>query len=491
MEEIPMEKINPDVTTITPEMLNGVKGFNLCAFFVALEGFRRGLTLKFYFDSSQVGDMKNIGFDPIGKFFSLSSKERTHYFFRSRGDKVSNEAVDICTNKGDAKVFFHKGNVPTPEGRRFTAEETDETIVSFAKNISFPLVIKPTFGSLGKGVVTNITNEEEFVKSLHHVRNDLGEKDIIVETYHKGEDYRVYVIEDKVVGVIKRIAANVIGDGESTIAKLIEEKNEERKKNPHFLTRLITIDSEVHNMLAKKGYTLETIPPKGEQIFLKGKSNISSGGDSIDVTDCCPEEIKRSSILAVKAIPNLHHAGVDIIYDGTKAIVIEINPTAGISLHQFPALGQAQNVAGAIVDYYFPETKGLEKSNMYFGFKEILRMLRSKFVTELTVTKPMIGKIYAKKYIISGSKVQGVGFRYWIRKQAILQNLYGYTKNLKNGNVVVIVASTDKAAVDGFKSFCMQGPERAVVEKVTESVWDKPIKVGFEIVYNSNTKNAR
>src|SRR5699024_6026699 len=93
---------------ISKQMVAGIRGFNLDAYLVALEGWRRGLTLKWYGDPSAVTDLKIIGFYPLGKTFSLSSKDKTHFFYRSRGDKVANEAVDIGANKHTTKEFLKK-----------------------------------------------------------------------------------------------------------------------------------------------------------------------------------------------------------------------------------------------------------------------------------------------------------------------------------------------------------------------------------------------
>src|SRR5690625_3660948 len=68
----------------------------LCSYSVALEGWRRGLKLKWYTrDSEHFQDMIIFGVNPPGRLFSLSSDKRTHYFFRTRGDKVTNEAVEL------------------------------------------------------------------------------------------------------------------------------------------------------------------------------------------------------------------------------------------------------------------------------------------------------------------------------------------------------------------------------------------------------------
>src|SRR5690625_441998 len=133
-------------------MVKGVKGFNLDAYLLALEGWRRGLTLKWYYNPSQVTDMKIIGFFPLGKSFSLSNSNRTHYFYRSRGDKVDNSAVEICSDKHLTKQKLIEANINVPLGKRFDLQTSNEEILALSEEIGFPLVIKPTYGSLGKGV---------------------------------------------------------------------------------------------------------------------------------------------------------------------------------------------------------------------------------------------------------------------------------------------------------------------------------------------------
>src|SRR5699024_12534866 len=85
------------------EMLEGVRRFNIDAYLVALEGWRRGLSLTFHEHNTTRTDLKLIGFDPIGKLFSLSSEDKNHLFYRTRGDKISTEAVDNGTDKELAK----------------------------------------------------------------------------------------------------------------------------------------------------------------------------------------------------------------------------------------------------------------------------------------------------------------------------------------------------------------------------------------------------
>lgn len=467
---------------LSENVVKGVRGYNLCAYLVALEGWRRGLSLKWYSIGSKESDIKRLGNNHMGKLFSLRSAERIHYFFRSRGDLVTNESVEITRNKEETKKWLINANVPVPQGNRFDSSNSDNEIVEYANSLRYPLVIKPTSGSLGQGVITNIQDEKTFKTSLTYVRSNLGYMDVIVERFIQGEDYRIYVIGDNVVGAIKRIPANVVGDGKNSIENLIKMKNRQRKKNPHLYSRLINIDQEVQDFLAKLNYNLSTVPGKGELIYLKDKGNLSSGADSVDATNEITPIMKQAAIESVKAIPGLTHAGVDVIGNDDSAFIIEINPTAMIGSHLFPMEGQSRDIPAKIIDYYFPETKKDEKvkSTLYFDFNSLLEPLNSGTATDIEVSPAPLGKIYAVKWVFYGN-VQGVGYRQWIRKKALELGINGFVENLPTGEVQAVVAATNKQLIPVFKDICLKEHEKAIVHQIVEQEWENPVKVGFEI----------
>ena len=191
---------------LTNQMVKGARKTKLCAYAVAVEGWRRGLTLKWYtIDSGKFDDMITFGVNPPGRLFSLSSDERTHYFFRTRGDKVANEAVEIGSDKNETKIYLKRQGVAIPEGGKYAFAHSDEYIIEKTREQGYPVVLKPTDASLGNGVVTNIRNDDQLKKALGYVRGKLGYQNLIVERYVTGEEYRVYVVEDQVVAVYNRL----------------------------------------------------------------------------------------------------------------------------------------------------------------------------------------------------------------------------------------------------------------------------------------------
>ena len=466
-------------------MLKGTKGFALDSFILALEGWRRGLTLTWYYDSKEVTNMKNLGSDSFGKVFSLESfdNQNIHYFFRSRGDKVSNDAVAIVQQKHKAKTYFMDEKVPTPKGIMFDKTVEKQVILDRVKSLTYPLVVKPVQGNFGKGVITNIQDETELVQAIDYLITNFEEyNDYIIEEFFEGEEYRVYVIGNEVVAASKRIPANVKGDGIQTIEQLIHEKNKMRKKNPYLAERLIDIDQNIVMHLQKQNFHLSSVPEQNQVIRLKGPANISAGGDPIDATESLTDKVQKVAIAAVKSIPLLVHAGVDVIVHDDDVSVLEVNATSDISMHTFPLEGTPRNVAEKIIDYYFPNSKALAKdrTNIYFDYNDIRKILRDKLAQELTISDAPPSPLYTARYIVSG-KVQKVGYRVWIRNQAVKRALHGYTRNLENGNVVVVIGGSNKEEVENFKKVCFRGPAKSKVKRVRKLEWNGPIKLGFEI----------
>src|SRR5699024_6537913 len=157
-----------------------------------------------------------------------------------------------------------------------------------------------------------------------------------------GEEFRIYVIEDKVLGAMNRRPANITGDGIQTVRQLIHEKNEMRKLNPHLTSRLIKIDREIEVLLEEKEYDLNWIPKYGEVVYVREKSNLSTGGEAVDVTDALTDELKEIAINAGKAIPGLKHYGVDMIVsdDRKEGVILEVNTRPGLGGHLFPGEGK-------------------------------------------------------------------------------------------------------------------------------------------------------
>src|SRR5690625_5549062 len=152
-----------------------------------------------------------------------------------------------------------------------------------------------------------------------------------------GDEIRVYVLDGKVLAAANRLPANVLGDGKQTVAKLIKQKKKCRKSLPHLHHRPIKMDLQVRRLIEQENYTLESVLPKGKRIYLRKTSNVSTGGDPIDVTKQLTKEQTEIAVNASKEIPGLVHSGVDIIINTVtnKTVVLEVNIMPEIGYYIF------------------------------------------------------------------------------------------------------------------------------------------------------------
>ena len=263
-------------------------------------------------------------------------------------------ACFIANNKFLTKRVLRSHKIPVPKSWLVrTPREAKKTILR--ENL-FPCVLKPAKGAHGNKVFAKIESLEEFNEVLPLVFTSPGKKNVLLEEYIKGKDYRLLVVGDKVSAVMERIPAHVIGDGKSNIRQLIKKFNQnplvgERYEKPMCKIKL---NGEIKRNLKKQGKKLTYIPEKGERVFLRQNANISTGGIGKDVTNKVSQKLKDIAIKAAKII-GLKITGVDMIYNPkeNRGYLLELNDCPGIDIHHFPVLGKPQNVASDIIDALF------------------------------------------------------------------------------------------------------------------------------------------
>lgn len=460
-----------------------IDGYKTCTYLMALEGWRRGLTLKFRIRSG-------VAIPPSVQY-SLSNGKKEHWFTVARGDKVTDEAINICMQKPLTYKYLKQNNIPIPEGNDFSSNVSNDEIINYAKKIGFPLVLKPTNAGSGRGVITDIKTVEEFDQSLNYVRNTLGYKDVIVERFIKGEDYRVYVLGDRVIGAYRRESANVIGDGTNSIRHLIEKKNKIRRKNPFIHRRQIKVDERLIEFLNEQSLSLDTVPSKNKKVYLREQGEYLSERDPVDITDEISEKLQDVAVKAMHSIPGLTHCDVDMLVNEEtgEGFVNEINSRPQISNHLFPLVGLARDIPKEIIDYYFPETKnGYRNDSYYYDFDPVYQAFREKNVREITI--PNIPKNHEIiRFRLTGEFKKG-NFERWVRRIALRQNLYGYTKRLKNNEISIVVSGTSRRISNFKHSIYNEHPKSSEVKTIKEYTRKAPIKVGFQIIKPLKSKTT-
>jgi len=220
--------------------------------------------------------------------------------------------------------------------------------------VQFPVVVKPVNTDHGIAVSTNIKTRQEQISAIDNAFKYA--KKVIVEEFFQGQEYRFLVIDFQVRAIAWREPANVTGNGKSSIQQLIDKKNEGRGVDYTHPLLKISIDEEVIRHLNVLSMTPETILKKDKKVYLRKNSNLSTGGDSIDVTDDIPDFYKNVAINAAKSA-GLKIAGIDIIIKDMKMpashnnyIVVELNAPAMLSMHNYPYIGKNRHVEKYVLD---------------------------------------------------------------------------------------------------------------------------------------------
>lgn len=271
--------------------------------------------------------------------------------------KTSNIAVDIACNKEQTKKMLDAASIPVAKGDICVDEEDLEGTI---KRIGYPIVLKPLDGNHGKGVSINVNKWEDAVAGLLFAQK--YSRKVIVERFVTGHDFRVLVIDNKMVAAAMRVPANVVGDGKLTIQQLIDETNKDPRRgygHENVLTE-ITVDRDTMDLLDKKNYTLESVPPKDEVVYLKSTANLSTGGTSIDVTDMVhPENIFLAE--RISRVIGLDVCGIDIMAKNLTqslkengGVILEVNAAPGFRMHLAPSEGLPRNVAAPVIDMLYP-----------------------------------------------------------------------------------------------------------------------------------------
>ena len=271
--------------------------------------------------------------------------------------QTSSIAVELACDKEDTKFLLEQAEVPIPKGQIIRTEEGLKEAVAYVK---YPLVVKPISGNHGRGITTNILNWEDARVAFEAAKR--VSRSVIVEKYVEGDDYRLLVINYKMVAAAKRTAAHVVGDGKSTIRQLIDVVNADPRRgygHEKVLTQ-IDVNDLTMGILEGLGLTLESVPPEGEFIKLKDTANLSTGGTAEDVTDIV-HPYNVFMVERIAKIIGLDICGVDIMTTNigqplpdTGGAVLEVNAGPGFRMHLSPAEGLPRNVAGSVIDMLYP-----------------------------------------------------------------------------------------------------------------------------------------
>ncbi|MFZ7266401.1 bifunctional glutamate--cysteine ligase GshA/glutathione synthetase GshB [Avibacterium avium] len=321
-------------------------------------------TQALLFDLIQKGIKTEI-LDEQDQFLCLQVGDHIEYV--KNGNMTSKDSYIsplIMENKVVTKKVLHKAGFNVPQSLEFTSAE--QAIANYGLFEGRAVVIKPKSTNYGLGITIfqqGVSNREDFAKAIEIAFRE--DKEVMVEDYLSGTEYRFFVLGDETLAVLLRVPANVVGDGKHSVAELVAAKNDHPLRGDGSRTPLkkIALGDIEKLQLKEQGLTVDSIPDAGRIVQLRANSNISTGGDSIDMTDEMHPSYKALAVGITKAmgaavcgvdliIPDLHKPAEPSLQSWG---VIEANFNPMMMMHIFPYSGKSRRLTLDVIKMLFPE----------------------------------------------------------------------------------------------------------------------------------------
>lgn len=286
----------------------------------------------------------------------ITADGRKFYFRNTNFDLNGQGAAEMAKDKDYAAYFMRLLGYRVPEGETFYSNDWCRVLQSprdihaaydYAKRLGFPVIVKPNSKSQGAGVAKVFT-KRDFYRAMRAVFNQARDRVALVQRCIEGDDYRIVVLDGRVISAYRRIPLSVSGDGSMSIAALLAQKQASfQAAGRDTVIRLD--DYRIAMRLRRLGMTLETIPLAGQRIVLLDNANLSTGGEAIDVTSSLHPEF-QSLAARVSQDMGLRYCGVDVITTGpiteqpTGYSILEINAAPGLDHYAMVGVEQQRIV---------------------------------------------------------------------------------------------------------------------------------------------------
>jgi D-alanine-D-alanine ligase-like ATP-grasp enzyme len=293
--------------------------------------------------------------DRTANFLKLERDGKTEYVKQATKTAKDNYMTFlIMENKSVCKQLLHSNDLIVPAGMAF--DDADDAL-RYCRSVSWDkLVVKPTTTNFGIGI--SICDQQTISSELESAITEAlsFSESVIVEEFVEGDEFRFLVIDFETIAICQRVPANVRGNGVSSVADLVAEKNRDPRRGKGHVTPLEKIElGNAERTVLREDYRYDagSIPGKGETVYLRRNSNISTGGDSIDVTDQVDSSYKEIAERAAACV-DARVCGVDLIIpnraEAGRYAILELNFNPVLYIHNYPYEGKNRRVGEQLLD---------------------------------------------------------------------------------------------------------------------------------------------
>ncbi|MGX7371972.1 bifunctional glutamate--cysteine ligase GshA/glutathione synthetase GshB [Aerococcus sanguinicola] len=341
-------KANKEAALAHPYLLGGFEDMELSTQILLADAIQQGLWIDIL--------------DRQDQLIALTYRDHTEYVKNANiTGKDSLLSYYLMGNKVVTKDLLQAAGFTVPKSQTFNSLDAAQAAAGLF--VDKKVVVKPKSTNMGVGI--SIFKEGASQEGLREAFDiAFGYDDtVLVEEFAEGTEYRFFVLDSKCLAVLLRVPAFVKGDGQHSIRELVDLKNQDPKRGENHRTPLekISLDRSAALVLEAYGYDFDSVPEADEIVPLRENSNISTGGDSIDVTDDMdPSYLELASQMA-QAL-DVKVTGLDLmIRDRHQAAqadnyaLIEANYNPMMMMHIYPAQGKGRRISKDLLAYLFPE----------------------------------------------------------------------------------------------------------------------------------------
>jgi D-alanine-D-alanine ligase-like ATP-grasp enzyme len=262
---------------------------------------------------------------------------RVRYFHRLHWDLNTLGAAAIALDKDATSRVLKRLGYTVPTGRSFwyvgRLHETRDIggAYAYAQRLGLPVLLKPNDSS-GDQHVSVAYTRAQFYAAAREVF--AASKKLLVQRIARGSDCSIVVLDREVLMASEKTPPYVIGDGHSSIGKLIAASQRLIRGAGH-PTELRLGDVRVKRHLAHRRQTLKTVPALGQRVDLLPRGNLGAGGDVRLVTDVLHPKLRALAVRVVADL-GLRLASVDLVLSRPadappkRCTVLEVNSAPGL-----------------------------------------------------------------------------------------------------------------------------------------------------------------